>query len=112
MMRIYASLAALGVAVSLAGCNETAGGAMAGPVVSSPVSPVALALPPGATCSNEIGRYDTVVKADLATGNVEQKVYDQIQRDVARAASACAAGRGGEAHAIVAGSKTAHGYRA
>lgn len=111
MMRICVSLAALGAAVALAGCNEATGGVTAGPVLSAP-APLAMNLPAGMACSHEIGQYETVVKSDLATGNVEQVVYDKIQIEMAHAASACAAGRGGEAHALVVSSKASHGYRA
>ena len=104
--------AAMGAALALAGCNETNGAGM------SPETSVAAApgssfhVPPGAPCSSEINHYESVVKDDLQTGNVEQKVYDQIQKELARAAAACSAGRGSEAHSIVAGSKAKHGYRA
>lgn len=105
--------AVIGVlALGLAGCNET-GGAGAAPVTSAAaVAPSAFGLPPNAPCSAEIGRYQAVVKDDLATGNLDRKVFDQIQGELARAASACSAGKGGEAHALVASSKARHGYRA
>jgi hypothetical protein len=109
-MRNWFCFVGLGMAVSLAGCNETTGGAISPPVASAP-SPGLVALPPGAPCSTEIERYETVVKADLATGNVEQQVYDKIQMEVARASNACAAGNGGEALVILASSKKSHGYR-
>lgn len=115
MMRIYFSVAMLGMAAALAGCNETGGGPIASaPPPASPAgaSTAAFSLPDGTPCANEIGRYQSVVKADLETGNVEQRVYDQIQREMARAAAACSAGKGGEAHRIVASSKSSHGYRA
>jgi hypothetical protein len=103
-------VAALAAAIALVGCNEINGAA---PDVSLAATPAASpALPAGAPCSGEISRYDAVVRDDLRTGNVEQKVYDQIERELARATAACAAGRGGEAHAIVAASKARHGYRA
>lgn len=97
--------------LGLAACNATDGG-MAPTTAVASASPSSLGLPPGAPCSGEIGRYDSVVRDDLRTGNVEQKVYDQIEKDVARASAACGAGKGGEAHAIVAASKAKHGYRA
>ena len=96
--------------LALAGCNESGG--MAGPTVTSPIVVSSSTLPPGAVCTKEIGTYQNVVKSDLDTGNVEQKVYDQIQHELSRAADACAAGKGGEAHSIVASSKARHGYRA
>jgi len=103
-------LVALAGAIALGGCNETGG--MAGPTVSAPIVASSFRLPPGASCTGEINTYENVVKSDLGTGNVEQKVYDQIQHELARAAAACSAGKGGEAHSIVATSKERHGYRA
>ena len=96
--------------VGLAGCNETMGGP--GPVASTPIAASSYSLPPDAPCTREIDTYNGVVAHDLETGNVEQKVADKIHAELARAASACSAGKGGEAHAIVASSKAAHGYRA
>ncbi len=110
MTRIAFSLAALGLAAALGGCNETSGGV--GPIASAPIGPTAYRLPPGAGCTGEINRFQDVLKADLASGNVGQKVFDDIQRDLTRAASSCEAGREGEARGIVASSKRAHGYRA
>lgn len=112
MMRILIPVAAIGAAVALAGCNEMAGGAAASPVPSAPAAPAALSLPSGSACANEINRFQSILKGDLETGNVEQKVFDQIQLDLNRAASACSAGKGAEAHRIVARSKASHGYRA
>lgn len=112
MKRALSAVAGLAAAVALAGCNETAGGAMAGPSVAAPVAPAAYRLPPGAPCANEINGFQAIVHSDLQTGNVEQRVYDEIEHDLSRAASACSAGKGGEAHAIVSSSKARHGYRA
>lgn len=107
-----APCAVLTFALALAGCNEI-NGAGPGPETSAAgVVPTQYRLPPGAPCSGEISRYQAVVASDLQTGNVEQKVYDQIQRELARASAACSAGHGGEAHSIVASSKARHGYRA
>ena len=110
MMSRAKILIAVGAALGLAGCNEGAG--MPGPNATSPVAVSSLSLPPGAPCPKEIGTYQNVVKSALATGNVEQKDYDQIQHELSRAAAACSSGKGGEAHAIVATSKERHGYRA
>ena len=96
--------------LALAGCNETGG--MSGPTLTTPIAVSSFNLPPGAACTKEIGSFQNILKSDLDTGNVEQKVYDQIQHEMARAASACSAGNGGEAHSIVAASKARHGYRA
>lgn len=101
---------AAGLAFCLAGCNETSGSGAVPATAAAP--PSRFGLPPGSPCSGEIGRYEAVVKDDLATGNLDHKVYDQIQGELARAAGACSAGKGGEAHALVASSKARHGYRA
>src|ERR1700761_574353 len=106
MTRILFPLAVLGLAVALGGCNETNGGP--GPVVSAPIGPTAYKLPPGAGCTGEIDRFQSVLKADLDTANAAQKVYDDIQRDLTRAASACEAGREGEARSIIAATKAKH----
>ena len=111
MTRIAFPLAVLALAAALGGCNETTG-STAGPVVSAPIGPTAYKLPPNAGCTGEINRYQAVLKADLDTGNVERKVYDEIQRELTKAAFACEAGRDGEARAIVGSSKARHGYHA
>ena len=50
--------------------------------------------------------------ADLrrTTGNLNQKVYNAIEADLSRAASACAAGKDGEALGIIHATKEKHGY--
>ncbi len=96
------------MALALAGCNDALGG---GPVASAPATPGAYH-PEGSGCAAEIDRYQAILKADLDTGNVADKVYAQIQSELSRAAAACSAGRAGEAHRIVAQSKASHGYRA
>lgn len=112
MTRAVVTLAALAAAVALAACNETSGEGAA-PVTAAATAPGSrFALPPGTPCAGEINRYEAVVSDDLRTGNVERKVFDQIQKELSRAAAACSAGKGGEAHAIVASSKSRHGYRA
>ncbi len=96
------------LALALAGCNET----LDGPAASAPPPSGALASAGGPGCAGEIGRYQAVTKEDLATGNLEDKVYAKIQSEMSRASAACSAGRAAEAHRIVAQSKAAHGYRA
>ena len=96
-------------ALALTGCNETTNSA--GPIISTPTLS-AYHLPPGASCSNEIDAYQAVVSHDLETGNVEQKVADQIHADMSKAAAACSAGQNSQAHALIASSKARHGYRA
>lgn len=110
MARSRVSFAIVAAAIALAACNETNGAV--GPVVSSPVVPSAYHLPAGAPCSTEIDTYQAVVAHDLQTGNVEQKVAEQIHSEVSRAAAACSSGQNSQAHALIASSKARHGYRA
>jgi hypothetical protein len=78
--------------------------------LAAPASFAAQKLPKGAGCAGVIDSYQGIVKSDLATGNVEQKVYDAIQRELDSASAACQAGHDGQARAIVAASKERHGY--
>ncbi len=110
MIRLPSIVAAGVAALALCGCNETAGGP--GPIASSPLVASSYHMPTGAPCSSEIDTYQAVVSHDLETGNVEQKVADQIHAEMSRAAAACSAGQNAQAHALVASSKARHGYRA
>ena len=67
-------------------------------------------LPEGAGCSGDVARWQAVQANDYASGNVNLRVYGQIQNEIARAAEACAAGRDAEARKLVASSKARHGY--
>ena len=98
-----------GAALALAGCNEAAG-SMINPTATS--APVLARAQGGAGCGAEIDRFQAIVTSDHDTGNVDQKVFEQIESELSRASAACAAGRGLEAHAIVSSSKAHHGYRA
>jgi hypothetical protein len=69
-------------------------------------------LPEGAACTKDLNHYQTVLDADVGTGNVNRSVYDQIETDLGRAANECAAGHDGEARAIIRSTKVQHGYRA
>ncbi len=98
-------------ALLLTGCNETARPvASAPPPPQSAQSPALAGLPPGAPCSSTIGAYQTVIKHDHDTGNVNDSVYHQIEDEISRAAGACSTGRDGEARSLVAASKERHGY--
>ena len=67
-------------------------------------------LPEGAGCSGDIARWQAVQANDYASGNVNLRVYNQIQNEIARAAEVCSAGRDAEARKLVASSKARHGY--
>ncbi|MGH6863109.1 MAG: hypothetical protein ACRECN_02360 [Methylocella sp.] len=101
-------------AIAVSGCNQTSGSsapvAAVGP--RAPAPPNWPKLPEGAACSNDLNHFQTVLDADVGTGNVNRSVYDQIETDLGRAANACAAGHDGEARAIVRSTKLQHGYRA
>lgn len=111
-MRALVSLCGVCVAaLLLCGCNQ------ATPVASAPPPPPAAPaaakfanLPAGAACTAKIHRYQSVLAADLSTGNVEQKVYDQIEQELAQAAADCADGLGREALSLVHASEVRHGY--
>ena len=67
-------------------------------------------LPEGAGCSGDIARWQAIQANDYASGNVNLRVYNQIQNEIARAAEVCTAGRDVEARKLVASSKARHGY--
>lgn len=67
-------------------------------------------LPEGAGCSGDIARWQAVQANDYASGNVNLRVYNQIQNEIARAAQACSARHDGEARRLIASSKARHGY--
>jgi hypothetical protein len=102
--------ALVAAALVLCGCNETARPVAAAPPPSAPAGPSLAGLPPGAPCSDAIGRYHTVVQHDADTGNVNQTVYHQIEDEISRAAAACSSGHDGEARSLLQASKDRHGY--
>jgi hypothetical protein len=101
-------------ALALGGCNQTSGStapvATAAPRALAP--PNWPALPEGAGCTKELTHYQTVLDADVGTGNVNRSVYDQIEIELVPAANACAAGHDNEALAMIRSAKVKHGYRA
>jgi hypothetical protein len=101
-------------AITLGGCNRTSGSSapVAAVAPQGPAAPNWPKLPEGAACTNDLNHYQTVLDADVRTGNVNRSVYDQIEADLGRAADACAAGHDGEARAIIRSTKLQHGYRA
>ncbi len=109
MRRLAMSGAAVVSALLLSACNETARPVAAAPPPSA-AGPSLAGLPPGAPCSDAIGRYHTVVQHDADTGNVNQSVYHQIEDEISRAAAACSSGHDGEARSLLQSSKDRHGY--
>ena len=96
-------------ALALAACNQTAPQAAA-PGPGSGVTPSTFQMPEGSGCAGEVARWKAIQDNDLATGHVTRKVYDQIAADIAKAKSACDAGRDADARGIVAASRKRHGY--
>jgi hypothetical protein len=102
------------VAVALAACNQSA----PTPAVQPPqertsasfVTPQNFRLPEGAGCSGDIARFRAVQDNDLATGHVNQSVYDRIKGEVDQAAAACAAGNDAGARGMLAATKRRFGY--
>jgi hypothetical protein len=101
-------------ALALGGCNQTSGSSapVAAVAPRTPAPPDWPKLPEGAACTNDLNHYQTLLDADVRTGNVNRSVYDQIEADLGRAANACAAGDDGKARAIIRSTKLQHGYRA
>ena len=73
-------------------------------------TPKSFQLPEGSGCAGDVARWQAVQANDYASGNVNLKIYNQIQAEIARAAEACLAGRDAEARKLVASSKSRHGY--
>ncbi len=105
-----AAIGPLLLALALAGCNASAPVAMAPQPASTNITPPDFKLPEGRGSAGDVARWQAIQQNDLNMGHVAQSVYDQIQREIAAAASACQAGRDGEASAMVTASKRRHGY--
>ncbi|MEJ0051473.1 MAG: hypothetical protein WDN02_09755 [Methylovirgula sp.] len=63
-----------------------------------------------AGCNERLDRYQAVVGDDHRTGNVNESVYVQIERELSRATAACTAGREAEALSLIHESEVRHGY--
>ena len=108
------SASVLLAALALGGCNQTAGSSapVATAAPQAPAPPNWPKLPDGAACTNELTHYQTVLDADVGTGNVNRSVYDEIETELVPAADACAAGKDSEARAMIRSAKLKHGYHA
>lgn len=110
-MRVLISSFCIGAAaLLLAGCNQAQPVASAPPPPPVPAAAKFAYLPAGQACTKKIQRYQKVLSADLASGNVEQKVYDQIEKELGQAAADCTDGLGSESLKLVHASEVRHGY--
>ena len=108
----YLSISVLLAALALGGCNQTSGSTAPVAMATAPAPPNWPKLPEGAACTKDLTHYQTVLDADVGTGNVNRSVYDEIETELLPAANACAAGKDGEALALIRSAKLKHGYRA
>jgi hypothetical protein len=101
-------------ALALCACNAASNGSAPPPVAAAPAStkPDWPTLPEAAKCTGDLKSYQSVLSADVKTGNLNQTVFDQVQTELGKAAQACAAGRDAEAESLIRASKQRHGYRA
>lgn len=111
------SFLALCFAAGLAGCNSNAS-----PVASAPppAAPFAYAgqsaasagppLPPGAPCTAEIGKWRKLVSGDVQNGMLDESVYKQIEVEISKARTTCAAGQNAKALRMIQASRKRHGY--
>ena len=94
----------------LAGCNSSAV-----PVASAPAAynsqrfPV-VDMPVGTGCAAVIGRFEAIIKADYETGNVNAKVYEQMQKALSPARTSCVAGDDAGSRGVVAAVRSRYGY--
>jgi hypothetical protein len=100
-MKISTPILLLTATLALAACNQTA---------SAPAGTSVMASGSDTGCRGEITRYRAVMSNDLAMGHVNQSVYNRVDRDIAQAEAACAAGRDAEATRMVNATKARHGY--
>lgn len=73
-------------------------------------TPNGFRLPDGSGCSADIARWQAIQDNDYHGGNIGLPVYHQIQREIAVASSACAAGHDAQASAMIRASRAKHGY--
>ena len=104
---------ALLLATALAGCNASAPQPTASApaqVASTNITPPDFRLPTGTGCSGDVARWRAIQDNDLRMGHVNQSVYNEIQREIAAADSACQAGNDAQARGMISASKHRHGY--
>lgn len=77
---------------------------------TQPFTPKDFKMPDGEGCAGDVARWKAVQDNDYASGNIGLKIYHQIASEIARADTACRAGRDGEASRLVHDSRRRHGY--
>jgi hypothetical protein len=102
-MKIFTPALLLTGALALTACNQTAS-------APAPAGTGVMTSSSSAGCKGEIDRYRAVMSNDLSMGHVNQSVYTRVDREIAQAEAACAAGRDAEAIRMVNATKARHGY--
>jgi len=64
-----------------------------------------------AACGTALSDFQSIIDSDVKTGNLNKSVYTRITTELARARSACLAGRDAEAMNQLGGIKHRFGYR-
>ena len=96
----------------LAGCNSNAVPEASAPASYNLQRFPAVDMPVGTGCAAVIGRFEAVIKADYESGNVNAKVYEQMQKELSPARTSCVAGDDAGARGVVSAVKSRHGYPA
>lgn len=115
----FAALATFAALFALSACNSASQQAAA-PQAAAPapsyanvapgVTPAGFRLPEGGGCQGDVARWAAIQDNDLKTGHVSKSVYDNIQKEIAAARQACAAGNSAQASSMVRASRARHGY--
>ncbi len=95
-------------------CAGAASAQMADPstYATERFAPHEVAMPSGNGCAADIARFQIIMDNDYRTGNVNQSVYAQIEKDLDAASRACSAGQDAQARAMVRSTRSRHGYPA
>jgi hypothetical protein len=109
-------ISVIAASAGLAGCKQITTGPNA-PIASAPaaanaaIDPKWPSLPEGAACTADLTHFQTILKSDVTTGNLNRSVYEKIQDELVSAAEACASGRDAEARRLIQTAKSRNGYR-
>lgn len=94
----------------LAACNQTTAQRSEPVQRNSFITPSDFKLPEGSGCGGEIARFKAIIENDDQTGNVGDKVYNQMLAEMKQSESLCAAGSDGASRAALESVKARHGY--